>query len=61
VPSVLSAVGLPKAEALAKEGHKRRKGLEGEREPCVAFIDAEGADGGAVSAVWCSRGASPRF
>jgi hypothetical protein len=42
VPSVLSAVGLPKAEALAKEGHKRRKGVEGEDEPCVASIDAAG-------------------
>jgi hypothetical protein len=52
VPSVLSAVlsavalakaeGLPNAEALAKEGHKRRKGVEGEDEPCVASIDAAG-------------------
>ena len=41
-PSVVSAVGLPKAEALPKEGRKRRKGLEGGDEPCVASIDAAG-------------------
>ena len=44
MPSVSSAVGLPKAEALAKEGHKKRKGLEGADEPCLASIDAAGGE-----------------
>ncbi len=62
MPSVLSAVGLPKAEALAKEGHKRRKGVEGEDELCVASIDAAGVgQSGRFVLVCADRGKMPRL
>jgi hypothetical protein len=45
----------------AEDSHKRRKGLAGADQPCVASTDAAGVDLRAVgTSVWCSRGAPPR-
>ena len=44
----VSAEALAKAEALARVGHKRRKGVASADGPCVAPIGAAGPAGGSV-------------